>query len=442
MATAAVALLSQSWLVVPAGAAGLKAYSGHATAEGVRLIMSAQNAPVTNTPIDGTAPIAHAALDSLGSSEAFASSPYPGYYAIAGPGLLRALTQGQLDLPGYPLYARSEHPAAPQQQVDNGLVALKAESAADRSQARARFGHEPEGGTASGSRQLSEAAVHATEGRTEATAEAASSVYQLQAGPLALTEFESVARITRSGSGGIDRSSTSTGRGAFGPVEFAVTDKGLLLGGQAVPGAPAGLVEAITAPGASLQWLRPESDERRVRAPLLVLTFSQPVPGNISPVGATVIVGRAEASLTTESTPPEEETAPAPSAPPGPALPPSLSDGPRPAPPGERSSVTPVPTERARRPALAARGTVARVAAAPPTPAAPSSPGPPSEDAGATAPMVITEPAGLAAPAPAALARAAGPASYQSTYTITALAGCGLLGAGAIQSLLSRKGRR
>ena len=409
-----VLLLAQVWLPGRASAVGLKAFSGSATAEGVRLSLSATNAPVTNTPVDGTAPIAEAALDSLGSSQAFASSPYPGYYAVAGPGLIRALSQGRLDLPGYPLYARSEYPATPQQQVEHPLVALAAESSENHARGVARSGLDQDA-TSSGVRQLSEAAVRVAENRTDATADASSSVYGLRLGPLALTEFQARARIVRSATGETTRTATSGGSGKFGSVEFRISDDGIHLAGQPVGEPPE---QVVSGNGASLTWLRPESDDRHVASPVLILTFVQPVPGNISPVGMRIVIGRAQASLTTESLP---EGAP---------QPPVVADA-ESEPPSLPGPVSPViAAESARAPStpLPARPVPVRTGRLP--------------EYQSVAEPAAGEPQRIPAPtrtASAAVATSRSPASYRSTYAITVLVGCVMLAGSALLRALSRR---
>ena len=54
-------------------------------------------------------------FSSVGSSQAFASLPYPGSTAVSGPGLLTGITG--LPIPPYPFYAGASHPTQPQQEV-------------------------------------------------------------------------------------------------------------------------------------------------------------------------------------------------------------------------------------------------------------------------------------------------------------------------------------
>ena len=57
--------------------------------------------------IDGGGPVSQSTFSSAGSSQAFASLPYPGSTAVSGPGLLTGITG--LPIPPYPFYAGAPH---------------------------------------------------------------------------------------------------------------------------------------------------------------------------------------------------------------------------------------------------------------------------------------------------------------------------------------------
>jgi hypothetical protein len=57
--------------------------------------------------------VAQATLDSLGTSQAFASLPYPGGTVVGLPGLIAGVTGGKVALPAYPAYAYSDDPTTP-----------------------------------------------------------------------------------------------------------------------------------------------------------------------------------------------------------------------------------------------------------------------------------------------------------------------------------------
>src|SRR5438445_6738615 len=101
-AIAAACVLGAGGIALPRHASAESSFNGVAGADGVRLTVFNATAPVAQTPVDGGGPTAQASLDSLGSSKAFASYPYPGDILIAVPGLLAGLT-GLPAPPGYPL---------------------------------------------------------------------------------------------------------------------------------------------------------------------------------------------------------------------------------------------------------------------------------------------------------------------------------------------------
>src|SRR5204863_7556828 len=104
-----------------AGTAGADAirFSASATADGGRLAFVVPGASVSDQIIDGGGPVAQADLDSLGSSRAFASTPYPGELGVIGPGIVASLINAPQP-PPYPFIAQSRHPSTPEQHVEYG----------------------------------------------------------------------------------------------------------------------------------------------------------------------------------------------------------------------------------------------------------------------------------------------------------------------------------
>ena len=104
-----------------AGRAGADAirFSASATADGGRLAFLVPGASVSDQIIDGGGPVAQADLDSLGSSRAFASTPYPGELGVIGPGIVASLINAPQP-PPYPFIAQSSHPSTPEQHVEYG----------------------------------------------------------------------------------------------------------------------------------------------------------------------------------------------------------------------------------------------------------------------------------------------------------------------------------
>ena len=86
------------------------AFSGTASADGVRVSLTIPSFLIIENFVDGGGPSAQASLDSLGTSRAFASLPYPGETAVALPGLVGTLTGKSI--PAYPFYVSTSNPTA------------------------------------------------------------------------------------------------------------------------------------------------------------------------------------------------------------------------------------------------------------------------------------------------------------------------------------------
>src|SRR5882672_3523773 len=122
-----------------ASPAAVGSFDGSAQAAGARMVLFADKGPATKTPIDGGGPVAIAGLDSLGSSSALASNPYPGDVFLAGPGLA-AGAFGAPSLPGYPFIARAEYPVTPTQSTSTAFGDFNASAAPDAAKATATTG--------------------------------------------------------------------------------------------------------------------------------------------------------------------------------------------------------------------------------------------------------------------------------------------------------------
>ena len=103
--------------VATAPAESSSSFSGVASADGLRITTSAPGFLVVEDFIDAGGPTAQAAVSDVEGNRGFASVPYPGELAIAGPGLF-AIATGQ-QFPGhYPFYVASAHPTTPKNGYD------------------------------------------------------------------------------------------------------------------------------------------------------------------------------------------------------------------------------------------------------------------------------------------------------------------------------------
>jgi hypothetical protein len=148
LAGSAVALLP-----TPAPAETLSTFDARAAATGVDVTVANPSIPL-GLVVQGTAPVARAALDSLGTSEALAAGPYPGDLAASLPGTVK--TTSGVPLPDYPLVASTSSGDAPREVVAPG-VSLRAESRSSRSASRATLGSDSTGSTSTADAERNDA---------------------------------------------------------------------------------------------------------------------------------------------------------------------------------------------------------------------------------------------------------------------------------------------
>jgi S-DNA-T family DNA segregation ATPase FtsK/SpoIIIE len=164
LAGSAVALLP-----TPAPADTLSTFDARAAAAGVDVTVANASIPL-GLVVQGTAPVARTALDSLGTSEALAAGPYPGDLAASLPGTVR--TTSGIPLPDYPLVVATSAGDNPKEVVAPG-VSLHAESRSRRSASRATVGSESTGSTSTADAERDDA------GGVQATAIARSDVLRV-----------------------------------------------------------------------------------------------------------------------------------------------------------------------------------------------------------------------------------------------------------------------
>ena len=158
----AVAVLALSGIAVvsqPVPADTLSTFDARAAASGVNVTVENPSIPL-GLVLQGAGPIARAALDSLGTSQALSAGPYPGDLAASLPGTVR--TTSGLPLPDYPLLAATTLGDAPKELVAPGM-SLRAESRERRSTSRATIGSDSTGSTSTAATEREDAgAVRAT----------------------------------------------------------------------------------------------------------------------------------------------------------------------------------------------------------------------------------------------------------------------------------------
>jgi hypothetical protein len=229
----------------PRQAGAATSFSAIAAAAGVRFTITAQNAPLTSTPVDVGGPVAQATLDSLGTSQAFASFPYPGDVVVNLAGTVAGLTGGKVHLPDYPFYVSSAYPLHPAASVSHGPYSLATSSQPDAAGASADAGFS--GAVSVISLSTSASVTRGHDGSV--TAHSLSTTSPLALGALHLGSVTSEATVVFRPDGSTKRESHLTISSiTVGPVSIALTDKGLTILNSTTPVPSLAVLNALLAP--------------------------------------------------------------------------------------------------------------------------------------------------------------------------------------------------
>jgi hypothetical protein len=300
-------LLATAVLAVAAsGAAGdepaaLVAYEAAATAEGIRFSASAPGFAAVDTFIDGGGPVAHALIDGLGNSRAFASLPYPGDLAISGPGLLAGLT-GLPSPPPYPFYVDSSYPTKEESKFGQPGYELLAKSAALSSEGTASTGVGSEQGGLGLTRTKAVSARDAASGVVSAEASGTSDF--IAVGPLRIGHVVATAKVTRApGAEPTRESSFSIGAVSVNDQAVGISDKGFTVAGQTTP-LPADnpLFGALKEAKISVYTLTATHEPDGVVSPGLVIVQQQQFPSGPTMIFR-YVVGRMSARVAASGAP-------------------------------------------------------------------------------------------------------------------------------------------
>ena len=231
--------------------------------------------------IDGGGPVSQSTFSSTGSSQAFASLPYPGSTAVSGPGLLTGITG--LPIPPYPFYAGASHPTQPQQEVTDpsGGYVLRA-----RADERGSRGLATAGATSPerpGPRAEAGAEVVTDGGSVTVTASSLNQMLQL--GPLSIASVRSssVTKYGPSSGEPVTTTAFTVEGGRVGDVAFSFGPDGLRVAQQAIPlPVSAGLDalnQALAPAGLSVRFQAPTPIKGGALAGVMELSSDAPVPG-------------------------------------------------------------------------------------------------------------------------------------------------------------------
>jgi hypothetical protein len=295
LAFCALAAAVSVGLVHGRSAAAETNFAATASAAGVRFTVTAQNAPLTSTPIDVGGPVAQAQLDSLGTSAAFASFPYPGDVVVSLPGTAAGFTKGAANLPQYPFYVGSSYPLAPKASTARGPYSLEASSQPDGSTANADAGLSG-GSVAVTSLSTSASVVHRTDGSVVARALSTTSPFAV--GALHLGTVTSEATTTVKPDGSTVRAShlDITSITAAG-LSIALTDKGFTILGTTVPVPSLDALNTILAPQhIKVTYVAARPTDHGVISAALQITDVQTFP-DVGASSVTYVLGQDAATI-------------------------------------------------------------------------------------------------------------------------------------------------
>jgi hypothetical protein len=197
----AVMLLVASVVLAPAESSAQPAGPFTATASARMSSVTFGTAPplVFDPLLDPAGGTAQAQVDSIGTSQAFATNLYPSTAVLSVPGLIPLATGGKsLPLPDYPLQVSSHYPDVPSSSRGAGTVVLNAGSTARTSTALASDGS---------TRALSTASFDEASGDAVATADTTANSIEL-GGLITLHGVRCVAEVRKSTSGQLRRTTT------------------------------------------------------------------------------------------------------------------------------------------------------------------------------------------------------------------------------------------
>jgi hypothetical protein len=231
---------------------------------------------------DGGGPIAQSRLDA-GSSESFASLPYPGGTAVAYQGLFSVAT-GISSPFAYPFFVQATNPGAPKADMSDpsGTYGLHAEAAGPSTTAAARFRPGAPEAAISGGEATTAIVVDGT--TVTSSAESLSEAISLGGGALRIGSVHSRSVTTYTDGGAAPETKTSLVVDGLtaGGTRFGVGPDGFVVLGQPVPAAgkeAQAVLDQILGPaGLSLRFVQAQALPGGGQAAALEIVSRQPQP--------------------------------------------------------------------------------------------------------------------------------------------------------------------
>jgi hypothetical protein len=274
-----VGFVTSAALPIHAQSASVANFTGTASARLGGVDMRTAPAILFDPILDGGTSVAQAQLDSLGTSTAFASTPYPSASIVQLPGLIAGVTNGQTSgiLPEYPLIANSNYPTKATDRREAGTVVLEAASAAADSRGNATDG---------AGRGEAEVSYDAVTNEVVARAETTIDTVRMS-DQLTLNGVHSVATARKKASGDVERSAT------FDVAALTISGQRVALSqsGLAEPtGVLSPLLSALAAQGTTIETFpAAETADGVISAGLRITTTVAPPPSLTSGVNQIIV---------------------------------------------------------------------------------------------------------------------------------------------------------
>jgi hypothetical protein len=324
---------------------GCGEFSALGSAVGVATFQSAPGLLLTDG--DASMPGAQAALDSLTGASSWAGAPFSS--AGAGNVGLAGVDANQV-----PVFAVSSYPSNPDEHQSTPTGTVEAKSGPQSSTARVASGGAPSDSASAGRIMASaDAACDTSKGLLAAANNSAEMIGINGVVRIASVTSDATVKIDKDGHSTLVGTMSVEGMTILGQPA-AITDKGVVIGGSAVPLPDNPLLQALSDAGITLRYLSAvkNAKEGDVLAPGLEISVSKGVQGaGTGPATTTYEFGRAHARATTAS---DAKAAGAPTA--------TASN--TPVATGAGTGVSPVPTPPARPDAVGTSSAMAAPAVA------------------------------------------------------------------------------
>jgi hypothetical protein len=238
-------------------------------------MVTVPNFPVTSSVVDTSLYATQAIVTSNNSSQAFASTPYPGEGVVTLPGTLAGFNVP--GVPEYPLYASSVHPDRQHAQVGDGPFKLVADSTEKSSESSASSG-------VAGDQNIGAAASKASVKRDDAggvVSASASKVDAFKAQTLRIGSVVSTATTKLSSDGKLEKSSSLEVSGVtVNDVAVRLTHDGIVAGDKAVPLDAKAINEALAKAHLTVTYVDPQDLPNGVVGAGVKITTGIEVPGS------------------------------------------------------------------------------------------------------------------------------------------------------------------